>query len=226
MAQRGEAVRTSEERNDRRDKEPNEPRATTFDQKIGTVQCSIYYKYSLAPFQVFMNQTSWNAAAPSTPIPPTKHTLSRWLCNVRKIYCYLHTGMRTTRVPIKICNIHNLVQVDVSPPIKLQNLLWQHCRYNLLWQHVRASPNSNHVFWLHFFKGYFGYTWHAISDYLIGPPQSQSQRFIGGTISGQITCKHPIFQWYSTQPIQLPFPNWIDYLSYIGYLYNYIGIPF
>ena len=50
MARRGGAVRTSEERGDRRDKEPNEPRATTFDQKIGTVQCSIYYKYSLAPF--------------------------------------------------------------------------------------------------------------------------------------------------------------------------------
>ena len=43
MALRGGAVRTSEERGDRRDKkEPDAPRAAAFDRNIGTAQCTIY----------------------------------------------------------------------------------------------------------------------------------------------------------------------------------------
>jgi len=53
MARRGGAVRTSEKRGDRRDKEPNTPRAAAFDRNIGTARCSIYCEYSsfgIAPF--------------------------------------------------------------------------------------------------------------------------------------------------------------------------------
>ena len=53
MALRGGAVRTSEERGDRRDKEPNAPRAAAFDRNTGTARCSIYSEYSsfrIAPF--------------------------------------------------------------------------------------------------------------------------------------------------------------------------------